>query len=85
MAKSVAANKGIGNLMLVAYSRFEVPLALAGLLVTSVMGIGMYLIAEFIERRTTGWATRGADCHNTRHLTLTEHASPQSWSSTGWH
>jgi hypothetical protein len=25
------------------------------------MGIGMYLVAEFIERRTTGWATRGAD------------------------
>jgi len=25
------------------------------------MGIGMYLVAEFIERRTTGWATRGVD------------------------
>jgi NitT/TauT family transport system permease protein len=61
VAETVAANKGIGNLMLVASSRFEVPLAFAGLLVTSVMGIGMYLIAEFIERRTTGWATRGAD------------------------
>jgi NitT/TauT family transport system permease protein len=47
--------------MLVASSRFEVPLAFAGLLVTSVMGIGMYLVAEFIERRTTGWATRGVD------------------------
>jgi NitT/TauT family transport system permease protein len=61
VAETVAANKGIGNLMLVASSRFEVPLAFAGLLVTSVMGIGMYLAAEFIERRTTGWATRGAD------------------------
>jgi NitT/TauT family transport system permease protein len=61
VAETVAANKGIGNLMLVASSRFEVPLAFAGLLVTSVMGIGMYLVAEFIERRTTGWATRGAD------------------------
>jgi NitT/TauT family transport system permease protein len=81
----VAANKGIGNLILVASSRFEVPLAFAGLLVMSVMGIGMYLIAEFVERRTTGWATHGADCHNTRHLTVTERASPRSWSSTGWH
>jgi NitT/TauT family transport system permease protein len=61
VAETVAANKGIGNLMLVASSRFEVPLAFAGLLVTSIMGIGMYLAAEFVERRTTGWATRGAD------------------------
>jgi NitT/TauT family transport system permease protein len=61
VAETVASNKGIGNLMLVASSRFEVPLAFAGLLVTSIMGIGMYLVAEFIERRTTGWATRGAE------------------------
>jgi NitT/TauT family transport system permease protein len=61
VAETVAANKGIGNLMLVASSRFEVPLAFAGLLVTSIMGIGMYLVAELIERRTTGWATRGVD------------------------
>jgi NitT/TauT family transport system permease protein len=61
VAETVAANKGIGNLMLVASSRFEVPLAFAGLLVTSIMGIGMYLVAELIERRTIGWATRGVD------------------------
>jgi len=61
VAETVAANKGIGNLMLVASSRFEVPLAFAGLLVTSIMGIGMYLAAEFVERRTIGWATRGVD------------------------
>jgi NitT/TauT family transport system permease protein len=60
VAETVAANKGIGNLMLVASSRFEVPLAFAGLLMTSIMGIAMYLVAEFIERRTTGWATRGS-------------------------
>ena len=61
VAETVAANKGIGNLMLVASSRFEVPLAFAGLLVTSVMGIGMYLVSATIERRMTGWATRGSD------------------------
>ena len=61
VAETVASNKGIGNLMLVASSRFEVPLAFAGLLVTAVMGIGMYAVATFIERRMTGWATRGAD------------------------
>jgi NitT/TauT family transport system permease protein len=61
VAETVAANKGIGNFMLVASSRFEVPLAFAGLLVTSVMGIGMYLITALVERRMTGWAMRGAD------------------------
>src|SRR6516225_1591733 len=61
VAETVAANKGIGHLMLVASSRFEVPLAFAGLLVTSVMGIGMYLVAEVVERQMTGWATRGVD------------------------
>jgi len=61
VAETVAANRGIGNLMLVASSRFEVPLAFAGLLMTSVMGIGMYLVTELIERRTIGWAMRGAD------------------------
>src|SRR5262249_3401889 len=61
VAETVAANKGIGHLMLVASSRFEVPLAFAALLMTSVMGIGMYVVAAAIERRTTGWATRGVD------------------------
>ena len=61
VAETVAANKGIGNLMLVASSRFEVPLAFAGLIVTSMMGVGMYMLAEFVERRTTFWATRGMD------------------------
>jgi NitT/TauT family transport system permease protein len=61
IAETVAANRGIGHLMLVASSRFEVPLAFAGLLVTGVMGIGMYVIASAIEQRMTGWATRGID------------------------
>jgi NitT/TauT family transport system permease protein len=61
IAETVAANKGIGNFMLVASSRFEVPLAFAGLLITSAMGIGMYAIASVVERRMTGWATRGAN------------------------
>src|SRR5215831_17309513 len=61
VSETVASNKGIGNLMLVASSRFEVPLAFAGLLVTSMMGIGMYLITALVERRMTGWAMRGAD------------------------
>jgi NitT/TauT family transport system permease protein len=61
VAETVAANKGIGYLMLVASSRFEVPLAFAGLIVTGVMGVGMYAISAGIERRMTGWATRSSD------------------------
>ncbi len=58
LAETVASDEGIGHLMLVASSRFEVPLAFAGLLTTGAMGIGMYVIAVAIERRMTGWATR---------------------------
>jgi len=61
IAESVAPNAGIGRLMMVASSRFDVPLVFAGLITTGLMGIVLYWIAEFIERKTTGWATRGAD------------------------
>lgn len=59
IAETVGSNGGIGNFMLVASSRFEVPLAFASLLVTGAMGIGMYAMAGIIEARTTGWANRG--------------------------
>ncbi len=58
IAESVAPNAGIGRLMMVASSRFDVPLVFAGLVVTGVMGVLMYWVAERIERRVTGWATR---------------------------
>lgn len=59
IAESVAPNAGIGRLMMVASSRFDVPLVFAGLILTGAMGVGMYAIAEALERRVTGWATRG--------------------------
>src|SRR5262245_7692312 len=61
VAQTVASNNGIGHLMLVASSRFEMPLAFAGLIVTGIMGVGMYVITAALERRMTGWATRGGD------------------------
>ncbi len=61
IAESVAPNAGIGRLMMVASSRFDVPLVFAGLIVTGIMGVLLYWIAEWIERRTTGWATRGQE------------------------
>jgi NitT/TauT family transport system permease protein len=59
IAETVAANKGIGHLMILASSRFDVPLVFAGLIVTAVMGVAMYVCAVTLENRTTGWATRG--------------------------
>jgi len=59
LAETVGSNAGIGQLMLVASSRFDVPLVFAGLMVTAVMGIAMYAVAAAIEVRTTGWAMRG--------------------------
>jgi NitT/TauT family transport system permease protein len=60
IAETVGSNRGIGNLMLVASSRFQVPLAFACLLVTGAMGIAMYAVTGIIEARTTGWATRSS-------------------------
>ncbi|MDB5473257.1 MAG: transporter permease [Devosia sp.] len=58
ISETVAANSGIGYLMVSAASRFDVPLVFAGLLVTSIMGVGMYGVAAVIEQRTVGWAMR---------------------------
>lgn len=64
LAETVAGDAGIGKLMMVASSRFDVPLVFAGLVVTGVMGVLMYWVAVAVEERTTGWATRGqADPH----------------------
>lgn len=60
-AETVASESGIGHLMIVASSRFDVPLVFAGLVVTGIMGVAMYAIASVIENHTTKWATRGRD------------------------
>jgi NitT/TauT family transport system permease protein len=60
-AETVASESGIGHLMIVASSRFDVPLVFAGLIVTGIMGVAMYAIAAAIETHTTKWATRGQD------------------------
>jgi len=58
LAETVAGQSGIGHLMIVASSRFEVPLVFAGLVVTAAMSVTMYTIATLIETRTIGWAMR---------------------------
>lgn len=59
VSETVGANKGIGHLIMLASSRFDVPLVFSGLIVTSVMGVSMYVLARIVEDRVTGWATRG--------------------------
>jgi NitT/TauT family transport system permease protein len=61
LAETIASERGIGKLMLVASSRFDTPLVFAGLLVTAFMGVAMYAVADWFERRMTGWATRGQE------------------------
>jgi NitT/TauT family transport system permease protein len=61
IAETVAANSGIGYLMMAASSRFDVPLVFAGLLVIAIMGIVMYELFAVLERRITFWATRAHD------------------------
>lgn len=58
IAETVASNKGVGNMMLIASSTFNVPLVFAGLFVLAAMGIVLYAIFSLIERRVCGWAMR---------------------------
>lgn len=59
VAETIASDRGIGYLMIAASARFDVTLVFAGLLVVAIMGIAMYEIFAYIERRVTFWATRG--------------------------
>ena len=58
LSETVAANKGIGNVMMIASGNFDVPLVFAGLVILAVMGVALYAISSFIEGRMTGWAQR---------------------------
>jgi NitT/TauT family transport system permease protein len=59
VSETVAANQGIGFLMLSASSRFQVPLLFAALLLVAAMSIVLYAFCALLERRTAGWAFRG--------------------------
>ena len=61
IAETVASNEGIGYLMLSASSSYNVPLVFSGLVVVGIMGVLMYFVAAWFERRMTGWAFRGSD------------------------
>ena len=59
ISETVAANRGIGYLMIAASARFEVPLVFAGLVVVAAMGVALFAVFAVIEKRLTGWAYRG--------------------------
>ena len=59
ISETVAANSGIGYLMMAATANFDTALVFAGLLVIAVMGIVMYAVFAVIEQRMTFWAKRG--------------------------
>jgi NitT/TauT family transport system permease protein len=58
IAETVASNRGIGNLMMIASSSFDVPLVFAGLIILGALGVALYVIFSLIEARVTGWARR---------------------------
>jgi NitT/TauT family transport system permease protein len=58
VSESIASNSGIGYLMIAASARFDVALVFAGFAVISVMGIVMYEVTAYTERRFTFWAMR---------------------------
>ena len=58
LSETVAANRGIGNVMIIASGNFDVPLVFAGLFILAFLGVALYAIFSFIEHRITGWAQR---------------------------
>ncbi|WP_118135788.1 ABC transporter permease [Oceanicella sp. SM1341] len=58
LSETVAANAGLGHMMLTAQANFEVPLVFACLIALAVEGIGMYALMAWLEKRMTGWAQR---------------------------
>lgn len=59
ISESIAANSGLGYMMQLAQSQFNVPLVWAGLVALAVLGIVMYALMAWLEMRMTGWAHRG--------------------------
>ena len=60
LSETVASNRGIGTVMMMATASFDVPLAFAGLFALAVLGVLLYAVFALIEQRMCGWATRGS-------------------------
>jgi NitT/TauT family transport system permease protein len=51
----IASQQGLGYLVLVANGELNTPLAFAGMLLLSLMGIVLYFAVETVEKLTIGW------------------------------
>jgi NitT/TauT family transport system permease protein len=56
ISETVASNKGIGYLVISASSSFDVPLAFAGLLILSAMGVVLYAFFAALEKYVIYWS-----------------------------
>lgn len=61
LAETVAANRGIGNVMMIASGNFDVPMVFAGLVILAAMGVMLYMVSSWLEQRMTGWANRKSE------------------------
>jgi NitT/TauT family transport system permease protein len=61
LSETVAANKGIGNVMMVASANYQTALAFGALLLLAFMGVVLYGVFALLEARFTGWAQRKND------------------------
>jgi NitT/TauT family transport system permease protein len=60
VSETIAANAGLGFLMVQAGSNFQMPLVFAGLILLAVEGIAMYAVFAYIETYFTRWAFRSS-------------------------
>jgi NitT/TauT family transport system permease protein len=60
VSETIAANAGLGFLMVQAGSNFQMPLVFAGLLGLAVEGIAMYAVFAYVEVYFTRWAFRSS-------------------------
>jgi NitT/TauT family transport system permease protein len=58
ISETVASNRGIGTMMMIASANFDVPLVFAGVFILAALGVALYAIFSLVEARVTGWATR---------------------------
>jgi NitT/TauT family transport system permease protein len=60
VSETIAANAGLGYLMVQAGSNFQMPLVFAGLLGLAIEGIVMYALFAYVEVYFTRWAFRSS-------------------------
>jgi len=60
VSETIAANAGLGYLMVQAGSNFQMSLVFAGLIALAIEGIAMYAVFAVIERKSTRWAFRSS-------------------------